>query len=81
MLEFDGEYLAGHPEGLTFALEILEKSAVKHSIRKPNLLNFVNFYTIFCARLSFVTQPRPFQLTFSVDFSISEDPCTLKTFI
>ena len=38
MLEFDGEFL-------TFLLKTWKKSAVKHSIQKPILLNFVNIFT------------------------------------
>ena len=45
MLGFDGEYLAGHPK---FSLKTPKKSAVKHSIQKLILLNFVNLFTTFC---------------------------------
>ena len=33
------------------ALEICTKSALKHLIEKPNLLNFTNLSTIFCPGL------------------------------
>ena len=53
MFGFDGEYLAGHPKirFLAFLLKSLKKSAVKHSIQKPILLNFGNLFTAFCPGL------------------------------
>ena len=35
----------------TVALESCKKPAVKHSLEKPVIFNFVNFSTIFCSRL------------------------------
>ena len=47
-----GRLASGSPkkQSLTFVLENHEKSAVKHSIEKHILLNFVNLSTFFCAR-------------------------------
>ena len=56
-----------------------KKSAVKHSIEKPILFNFVNLTPTFCPRLSeetgchlfsFVTRSRPLDFTFSEEFNI-----------
>ena len=52
MLEFDGEFTADHPKLLAYMLENHEKSAVKYSIEKHALLNFVNLSAMFCTRLS-----------------------------
>ena len=38
-------------EDLTFVLENSEKSAIKYSIEKPNLFNFVKLSTIFFPKL------------------------------
>ena len=53
MYGFNGEYPAVHPKikFLCFLLKHCKKSAVKHSIEKPNLLNFVNLSPAFCPRL------------------------------
>ena len=53
MLGFDGEYpdFQEKTKFWRFLVKICEKSAVKHSIEKPILLNFVNFSLIFCRRL------------------------------
>ena len=44
MFEFNGEYPAVHPKVKfsRFLLKSCKNSAVKHSIQKPILLNFVN---------------------------------------
>ena len=54
MLGFDGEYPAVHPKARfwRFLVKNYKKSAVKHSIEKPILLNFVNLSPTFCPRLS-----------------------------
>ena len=54
MFAIDGQSSAGHlkKQMKTFALINHELSAVPHSIEKLTLLNFVNFSTIFCPRLS-----------------------------
>ena len=46
MLGFDKQYPARIPKD-----KFREKSAIKHSIEKGTLLNFVNLSTIFCLRL------------------------------
>ena len=53
MLEFDGEYSARHPKAKfrCFLVKNCKKSAVKHSVEKPILVNFVNLSTAFCPRL------------------------------
>ena len=53
MLVFDGKYLAGYPNSKfwRFSGKNRKISAVKHSIEKPVLLNFVNLSTTFCPRL------------------------------
>ena len=53
MLGFDGEYPAVQPKAKFSRLLIKhgKKSAVKHSIEKPILLNFVNLSATFCPRL------------------------------
>ena len=58
MLGFDGEYPAGHPKAKFwhFLVNSCKKSAVKHTIEKPILLNYVNLSTIFCPRLYFPLQ-------------------------
>ena len=54
MLVFDGDYPVVHPKAKfwQFLVKNCEKSAVKHSIKKPSLLNFENFSPIFCPKLS-----------------------------
>ena len=49
MLGFEDEYPAGYPNAnfLRFSVKNRIKSAVKHSIEKPILLNFVNLSTTF----------------------------------
>ena len=49
----DSKYQAWSPNQkiLKVVLENSEKSAVKHSIQKPILLNFLNLSTIFSPRL------------------------------
>ena len=49
-LGFDGEYPDKRQISI-FIQENCEKSAVRHSIEKPILLNFVNLSTIPCPRL------------------------------
>ena len=53
MLGFDGEYPAVQPKAkfCRFFGKNGEKSAVKHSIEKPILLNFVNLSATFSSRL------------------------------
>ena len=53
MLGFDGEYPAVHPKAKfwSFLLKNCTKLAVKHSIEKPILFNFVNLPPSFCPRL------------------------------
>ena len=53
MLGFDGEYPAVHPKAKCwrFLVKNSKKSAVKHSIEKPVLLNFMNLPPTFCPRL------------------------------
>ena len=53
MLGFDGEYPAIHPKAKFwhFSGKSRAKSAVKQSIEKPILLNFVDLYAIFCTRM------------------------------
>ena len=53
MLGFDGEYPAVQPKAKFwhFLVKNCKKSAVKHSIEKPILLNFVNLSPTFCPRL------------------------------
>ena len=53
MLGFDGDYPAVHPNAkfLGFSAKNCEKSAIKRSIEKPILLNFVNLSPTFCPRL------------------------------
>ena len=53
MLGFDGEYPAVHPIARfwRFLVKKCKKSAVKCSIEKPILLNFVNLPPTFCSRL------------------------------
>ena len=53
MLGFDGDYSAAHPKAKCwwFLVKNCKKSAVKHSIEKPSLLNFKNLSPILCARL------------------------------
>ena len=55
MLGFDVEYTSVHPKARFwhFLAKNCEKSAVKHSIEKPILLNFVNLSPTFCPRLLF----------------------------
>ena len=48
MLGFDGEYPADQRQILTFVLKNREKSALKNSIEKHVLLNFMDLSTIFC---------------------------------
>ena len=51
-LELIGKYSACHQKKiLTVVLQNCEKTAVKHSIEKPVLLNFGDLSTIFCSRL------------------------------
>ena len=54
MFGFDGGYPAVYPKPKFwgFLVENCKKSAVKHSIEKAILPNFVNFSPIFCPRLS-----------------------------
>ena len=54
MLGFHGEYSAVHPKVKfrRFLVKNWKQSAVKYSIRKPILLNFVNLSPTFCPRLS-----------------------------
>ena len=66
--------------------EKLKKSTLKHSIRKPILLNFVNLSTTFYSKLSekifsFLIQPRSLKLTFHVNFSISKDTFAIKIWV
>ena len=75
MFGFNGEYPAVHPKVKfwRFLLKNCKKSAVKHSIEKSILLNFVNFSPTFCPRLSegtdfhfsFLTRSRSLDFTFS----------------
>ena len=53
MLGFDSKHPAGHPkvQFLRILVNHCKKSAVKHSIEKPIMLNFVNFSTTFYLRL------------------------------
>ena len=53
MLGYDGEYPAVHPiaKFWRFSVKNCKKSAVKHSIEKPILFNFVNLSPTFCPRL------------------------------
>ena len=53
MLGFDGEYPAVHSRAKfwRFLVKNCKKSAVKHSVEKPILLNFVNVSPTFCPRL------------------------------
>ena len=53
MLGFDGEYPAGGPKAKFWGSSVkkCKELAVKHSIEKPDLLNFVNLSTTFCPRL------------------------------
>ena len=53
MLGFDGKYPAVQPEAKfwRFLVKNWKKSAVKHSIEKPSLLNFVSLSPTFCPRL------------------------------
>ena len=63
------------------AIEKCKKSAVKLSIEKPVLLNFVNSFAIFCSRFSeklHVHFELPLEFTFSVDFSISKYSFAVK---
>ena len=87
MLAIDGQSSAGHPKKQVMAYVLInrELSAVTNPIEKPILLNFVNFSTIFCPRLSdetdiskFLTPPRSLESLFSVDFSISKDLYALQ---
>ena len=50
---FDGEYPAVNPKAKfwRFLVKNCKKSAVKHSVEKPILLNFVNLSSTFCPRL------------------------------
>ena len=54
MLGFDGKYPAVQPKAKfwRFLVKYRKKSAVKNSIEKPILLNFVNLSPTFCPRLS-----------------------------
>ena len=54
MLGFDGEYQSVHPKAKfwRFLVKNCKKSAVKHSIEKPILLDFVNLSPTFCPRFS-----------------------------
>ena len=54
MLRFLGNYTAVHPKAKSwsFLVKNCEKSAVKDSIEKPILLDFVNMSPTFCLRLS-----------------------------
>ena len=69
MLEFDGEYPAVHPKA-----KFLKKSAVKHSMEKPILLNFVNLSPNLCPRL----QSNIYDETFTV---FSRSPFSQKSSI
>ena len=53
MLEFDGEYPAVHLKVkiLTIFGKKMQKKAVKLSMEKPILLNFVNLSPTFCPEL------------------------------
>ena len=53
MLGFDGKYPVAHPKAKVwrFLLKYCKKSAVKHSIEKPILLNFMSFSPTPCPRL------------------------------
>ena len=53
MLGLDSDYSAGQPQVKVwrFSEKNRKKSAVKHSIEKAILLNFVNMSTSFCPRL------------------------------
>ena len=53
MLGFNGEYTAGHPKAkfLGILVKNWKISAVKNSIEKPILHNFVNLSPTFCPRL------------------------------
>ena len=53
MLWFDGEYPTVHPKAkfLRFLVNNCKKSAVKHSIENPIVLNIVNLSLTFCPRL------------------------------
>ena len=57
MLGFDSDYPAFHPkaEFWRFLLKNCKKSAVKHSIEKSILLNFVNLSPTFCLRLYYLS--------------------------
>ena len=54
VLGSDGEYPAVHQRAKfwRFLVKTCKKSAVKHSIEKPILLNFVNLSPTICPRLS-----------------------------
>ena len=53
MLGFDGEFPAVNPKAKfrRFLVKSCKKSAVKHSVEKHILLNFVNLSPTFCPRL------------------------------
>ena len=53
IIEFDNKYPASHlkTKYCLFLVKILQKSAVKHSVEKSILLNFVRLHTTFCPRL------------------------------
>ena len=62
----DSKYQAWSPNQkiLKVVLENSEKSAVKHSIQKPILLNFLNLSTIFSPRLKIESQVQSYQNIF-----------------
>ena len=47
----DGKVLSRPPKTLTFVLQSLKKSAVKHFVENPMFLNFVDLSTLFRPRL------------------------------
>ena len=52
MLGADSKCQASQPKGTFWKARKMQKSAVKHSIEKPILLNFVSFSAIFCQTMS-----------------------------
>ena len=78
MIGFDGEYPTIHPKTKfwRFLVKNCKKSAVKHSIEKHILLNFVNLSSSLLSKIvrgnwfSFLNRSRLLDFTFSEDFSI-----------
>ena len=82
MPEFDGECSARHLKNKfwCFSVKNCKNSAVKHSIKKPVLLKFVNLSTKIAwgNRFSLLTQSRPLDFKFFEDFSMSKDAFALQ---